>query len=193
MSCVLKMMRNKKAKFVICGCVVIVIFWCILQYNTNSIVKQIEDAVYSDVYYAVSDNGLITEDYLLLKEHQVKYEEYNWSQIFDNYKVYFSPTRGISIDQYIDGYILENVDIHCSYSLHNFISGYIWIVIHYDVINRDGDLIYSQEGGPSIGIKFKIKRINGKWKIVDFYEQNSYESVLEQIFYMLPSWNLKKQ
>ena len=85
------------------------------------------------------------------------------------------------------------MDIHCSYSLHNFISGYIWVVIHYDVINRDGDLIYSQEGGPSIGIKFKIKKINGKWKIVDFYEQNSYESVLEQIFYMLPSWNLKKQ
>jgi hypothetical protein len=156
-------------------------------------VKQIEDAVYSDVYYAVSDNGLTAEDYLLLKENQIEYEEYNRSQIFDNYKVYFSPTRGISVAQYVDGYILENVDIHCSYSLHNFFSGYIWVVIRYDVINRNGDLIYSHEGGPSIGIKFKIKRINSKWKIVDFYEQNSYENISEQIYYILPNWDLSKQ
>lgn len=137
------MMRNKKVKFILCGCIIIVAFWCILQYDTNSVVKQIEDAVYSDVYYAVSDQGLSAEEYLLLEKYQIKYEECYWNQIFDNYKVYFSPTHNMSIEQYVDGYTLENVDIHRIYSLHNFFSGYIWVVIHYEVIDKNGDCLWS--------------------------------------------------
>ncbi|MCD8219516.1 MAG: hypothetical protein LUC50_04000 [Ruminococcus sp.] len=101
----------------------------------------------------------------------------------------------MSIEQYVDGYTLENVDIHRSYSLHNFFSGYIWVVIHYEVIDKSGDCLWScsQEGGPEIGIKFKIRRIDGKWEIVDFFAQDFYESISEQIYYALPNWDLDKQ
>ncbi len=187
------MMRNKKAKFVICECVMIAIFWFILQCNTNSIVKQVENAVYSDVYYAVSDNGLTADDYLILKENQIEFEEYNWNQIFDDYRIYFSPTCGMSVNQYIDGYTVENVDIHRSYALHNFKSGYIWVVVRFDVVDKKNNLISNHNGGPNAGIKFRIEKNNSEWEIVDFYEQNNYESILEQIYYILPNWNMEKQ
>ena len=55
----------------------------------------------------------------MLDENQVKYEEYHWNQIFDDYRLYYS-TREMSIEEYLEGYKMQNIDIHRTYTLHNF-------------------------------------------------------------------------
>lgn len=88
---------------------------------------------------------------------------------------------------------VQNVDIHRTYTLHNFHTGYIWVVIHFDVVDKNGTVIASHQGGPKAGTKFRIEKQNGKWHITDFYEQNSHETRSDEIHYLLPDWDLTKQ
>ena len=124
---------------------------------------------------------------------EVKYEEYHWNQIFDDYRLYYSPTREMSIEEYLESYKMQNIDIHRTYTLHNFHSGYIWVVIHFDVVDKNGNIMTDNQGGPKVGTKFKIEKQNGKWQITDFYEQNFYETMSDKIYYLLPNWDLTKQ
>ena len=71
--------------------------------------------------------------------------------------------------------------------------GYIWVVIHFDVVDKNGDVIMHNQGGPKAGTKFQIEKQNGKWQIMDFYEQDSYETMSDKIYYLLPNWDLAKQ
>ncbi|WP_298695905.1 hypothetical protein [uncultured Ruminococcus sp.] len=167
--------------------------WEVMQQSTNAVVREIENAVQDDTYRAVSEHGLTMEERLLLHENQVKYEEYHWDQIFDDYRLYYSPTREMSIEAYLEGYTIQNVEIRRTYTLHNFHSGYIWVVIHFDVVDKNGDVIMHNQGGPKAGTKFQIEKQNGKWQIMDFYEQDSYETMSDKIYYLLPNWDLAKQ
>ena len=106
---------------------------------------------------------------------------------------YYSPTREMSIEEYLEGYKMQNIDIHRTYTLHNLHSGYIWVVIHFDVVDKNGNIMTDNQGGPKVGTKFKIEKQNGKWQITDFYEQNFYETMSDKIYYLLPNWDLTKQ
>ncbi len=172
---------------------VIGIVWIIMQQNTNAVVLEIENAVQNDTYDVVTENGLAREEQLLLDKNQVQYAEYHWDQILDDYQLYYSPTRGMTVETYLDGYKIQNVDIHRTYSLHNFHTGYIWVVIHFDVVDKNGTVIASHQGGPKAGTKFRIEKQNGKWQITDFYEQNSHETRSDEIHYLLPDWDLTRQ
>ena len=55
---------------------------------------------------------------------------------------------------------MQNIDIHRTYTLHNFHSGYIWVVIHFDVVDKNGNIMTDNQGGPKVGTKFKME--NGK-------------------------------
>ena len=66
-------------------------------------------------------------------------------------------------------------------------------MIHFDVVDKNGDVIMHNQGGPKAGKKFQIEKQNGKWKIMDFYEQDSYETMSDKIYYLLPNWDLAKQ
>ena len=99
----------------------------------------------------------------------------------------------MSIEEYLEGYKIQNIDVHRTYTLHNFHSGYIWVVIHFDVVDKDGNIMTDNQGGPKMGTKFKIEKQNGKWQITDFYEQNFYETMSDKIYYLLPNWDLTKQ
>lgn len=167
--------------------------WIMMQQSTNAVVLEIENAVQNDTYYVMSEHELAVEERLLLDENQVKYEEYHWNQIFDDYRLYCSPTRKMSIEEYLEGYKIQNIDVHRTYTLHNFHSGYIWVVIHFDVVDKDGNVMTDNQGGPKMGTKFKIEKQNGKWQITDFYEQNFYETMSDKIYYLLPNWDLTKQ
>ncbi|WP_455248506.1 hypothetical protein [Ruminococcus sp.] len=167
--------------------------WGMMQQSTNAVVREIENAVQDDTYRVVSEHGLTMEERLLLHENQVKYEEYHWDQMFDDYRLYYSPTREMSIEAYLEGYTIQNVEIRRTYTLHNFHSGYIWVVIHFDVVDKNGDVIMYNQGGPKAGTKFQIEKQNGKWQIMDFYEQDSYETISDEIYYLLPNWDLAKQ
>ena len=167
--------------------------WEVMQQSTNAVVREIENAVQDDTYCAVSEHGLTMEERLLLHENQVKYEEYHWDQMFDDYRLYYSPTREMSIEAYLEGYTIQNVEIRRTYTLHNFHSGYIWVVIHFDVVDKNGNIMTDNQGGPKVGTKFKIEKQNGKWQITDFYEQNFYETMSDKIYYLLPNWDLTKQ
>lgn len=171
----------------------IVTIWIVMQQSTNSIVSDIENAVRDDTYYAITDSGLTMEERSLLDENQVEYEEYRWDQIFDYYWLYYSSTRQLSIEEYLDGYVIENFDVHRTYALHNFSSGYVWVVVHFDIVDKNGNELFTNQGGPDVGTKFKIEKHDGKWKITDFYEQNSWETDSERIYYLLPNWDLTKQ
>ena len=135
----------KKSKVIIFIIVLLTLgittIWIMMQQSTNAVVREIENAVRDDTYRAVSEHGLTMEERLLLHENQVKYEEYHWNQIFDDYRLYYSPAREMSIEEYLEGYKMQNIDIHRTYTLHNFHSGYIWVVIHFDVVDKNGDVI----------------------------------------------------
>lgn len=171
----------------------IVIIWIRMQQSTDAVVQEIENAIQNDTYCAVTEGGLTREEQLLLDENQAKYEEYRWDQVLEDYRLYYSPTRGMAVETYLDGYKIQNVEIHRNYTFHNFQTGYVWIVVHFDVVDKNGTVIASHQGGPKAGTKFRIKRQNGKWQITDFYEQNSHETISEEIHYLLPDWDLTKQ
>ena len=61
------------------------------------------------------------------------------------------------------------------------------------VVDKDGNIMTDNQGGPKMGTKFKIEKQNGKWQITDFYEQNFYETMSDKIYYLLPNWDLTKQ
>ena len=128
----------KKSKVIIFIIVLLTLgittIWIMMQQSTNAVVLEIENAVQNDTYYVMSEHELAVEERLLLDENQVKYEEYHWNQIFDDYRLYCSPTRKMSIEEYLEGYKIQNIDVHRTYTLHNFHSGYIWVVIHFDVV-----------------------------------------------------------
>lgn len=190
-----KRCRKGKAAVLLIVLLVLVIgiVWIIMRQNTNAVVLEIENAVQNDTYDVVTENGLAREEQLLLDKNQVKYAEYHWDQILDDYRLYYSPTRGMAVETYLDGYKIQNVDIHRTYTLHNFHTGYIWVVIHFDVVDKNGTVIASHQGGPKAGTKFRIEKQNGKWQITDFYEQNSHETRSDEIHYLLPDWDLTKQ
>lgn len=187
----------KKSKVIIFIIVLLTLgittIWIMMQQSTNAVVLEIENAVQNDTYYVMSEHELAMEERLLLDENQVKYEEYHWNQIFDDYRLYYSPTREMPIEEYLEGYKMQNIDIHRTYTLHNFHSGYIWVVIHFDVVDKNGNIMTDNQGGPKVGTKFKIEKQNGKWQITDFYEQNFYETMSDKIYYLLPNWDLTKQ
>ena len=190
-----KRCRKGKAAVLLIVLLVLVIgiVWIIMQQNTNAVVLEIENAVQNDTYDVVTENGLAREEQLLLDNNQVKYAEYLWDQLLDDYRLYYSPTRGMAVETYLDGYKIQNVDIYRTYTLHNFHTGYIWVVIHFDVVDKNGTVIASHQGGPKAGTKFRIEKQNGKWHITDFYEQNSHETRSDEIHYLLPDWDLTKQ
>ena len=61
------------------------------------------------------------------------------------------------------------------------------------VVDKNGNIMTDNQGGPKVGTKFKIEKQNGKWQITDFYEQNFYETMSDKIYYLLPNWDLTKQ
>lgn len=85
--------------------------WIMMQQSTNAVVLEIENAVQDDTYYVMSEHELAMEERLLLDENQVKYEEYHWNQIFDDYRLYYSPTREMSIEEYLEGYKMQNCSL----------------------------------------------------------------------------------
>lgn len=157
--------KRYKTKAIIIALTIILVGFILMQINTNSVIQEIYNAFYSTDCY--------------VPESLRKY--YN-NQEADNYNIIFVDDEKFNnninahfnwLHEYNNNNYTVNLEVKKVYTIHNFKSGYLWIIYSVDVLDNYGKTITASTNIP---VKLKIKKNNSKWEVIDIDEKEAYSN-----------------
>ena len=138
-----------------------------MQITTNSIIRQIEEALVSPVYYMYED--LYEYCYGPLPESMnpnIEYVIFTREDPEDLIMGHFNRRRSLPIDIPFEDFIFET-EVTRVFAWHNFYKGYLWIKYTCVISLSDGT---RDSGSWNIPVKLTIERRGDHWVATDIFE-----------------------
>ncbi len=107
------------------------------------IYKIVKEAMTTSQGYTTNLGQIMTED------------EFNHLNVYSSYGV--APSDDVR----------ANIELHRRAFIHLFNSGYVWMNYTNTITDSSGEI---DSGSSNVPIKFKVKKIDGVWRIIDIYE-----------------------
>lgn len=147
---------------VILGIILIIVLAVILmQVNTNSIMKEIEDAFYCTDYY-IEESIYNENPQAYLNTEGRDYVPYDSN--IPNLNAHFNFTGHFSSNE---SEVTTELKLQRVFAWHNFSKGILWIKYSVEIYNEQGERI---SGSWDVPVKLSIQKKDGEWIITHIDE-----------------------
>ena len=171
---IMKCKKNKLIKkvFIIFSALIflIILLWTIMQINTNSVLEDVENAIYCKDYYIPNNLKESNEMKKIISENKdVNFKFYDEDEYETSLYARLNLLHKYNII-HIEQYNIE-FNLKRNYTVHNFKEGYIWL--NYNLKIKPKDLKkcenLNMKSGGSFLVKLKIKKIDGNWSVIKIW------------------------
>ncbi len=147
---------------------IFLLFILVMQWSTNSIMKEVEKALLSTDYYVTEENYVLEPE--KYQNPKINYIIYDPEEHRNDLEVNFNLIDDYNNDLNSDPNQWEiNLDLVRMFAWHNFFDGTIWFYYSVDIHDENGKLIFARGKTP---YSLKIHRNKDKWIVTDIHTIN---------------------